>query len=103
MSRSSVRVRPRAHRLLTSGGQPLVGLGGRCAQRTGARSGAVLMPMGGLPRRATRGSEVRRGFCLRHAPTRASRRTEIAWATAARVAWVLLRGFSIMKSWVMPS
>jgi hypothetical protein len=42
-------------------------------------------------------------FGLRHAPWRASRRIEMAWATAARVAWVLLRGLSIMKSWVMPS
>ena len=34
---------------------------------------------------------------------RASRRTPMAWATAARVAWVLLSGLSIMKSCVMPS
>jgi len=34
---------------------------------------------------------------------RASRRIVMAWATAARVAWVPLSGLSIMKSWVMPS
>ncbi len=33
----------------------------------------------------------------------ASRSTATAWATAARVAWVSLRGLSIMKSWVIPS
>ena len=37
------------------------------------------------------------------ASNRAWRRIEMAWATAARVAWVLLSGFSIMKSSAMPS
>jgi hypothetical protein len=33
----------------------------------------------------------------------ASRRTELACATAARVACVSLSGLSTMKSWVIPS
>src|SRR5262249_25958592 len=39
----------------------------------------------------------------RHAFWNASRRIKIAWATAARVAHVLLSGLSIMKSCVMPA
>ncbi len=48
---------------------------------------------------------LRRGavYVLGQALCRASRRIEMAWATAARVAWVPLSGLSIMKSWVMPS
>ena len=47
---------------------------------------------------------LRRGaLSVCQAPCNASSRIEMAWATAARVAWVLLSGLSIMKSCVMPS
>ena len=38
-----------------------------------------------------------------HDPCSAARRKPMAWATAARVAWVAASGVSIMKSCVMPS
>ena len=57
----------------------------------------------GAPRRAPSGM-ARRGMAReRQAVCRACRRAPMAWATAARVAWVALSGLSIMKSCVMPS
>jgi hypothetical protein len=54
------------------------------------------------PRRAS--NEARRVVCVYGRMRQsASRRTQLACATAARVACVSLSGLSIMKSWVMPS
>jgi hypothetical protein len=64
------------------------------------RSSACFEPREGAPRLGLRRGAV---CVLRQALHNASCRTEMACATAARVACVALSGLSIMKSCVMPS